>query len=336
MQRSAITVDDAIDLWLAVAERIGTDGNEPVLPATLRKYRQVARDYIRPHFEGMKLLEVRPPNVARFRAWLLMTCPRPLATRALSNLRSCLESCRLQGIISSNPARGIVISRRGNEVDPESMPSRAEAMQMLAAADALVGEAGFDRRSDAARDRAAIYVLRFTGLRVGELLGLAWPALDTWTHRLSVSRMVDAEGRLTDPKSRAGHRTLDIPPALTGLLLQWQRACPRSADRLMFPNKRRAPWIPSNFAKDAWARVSERAGLTQPDGRPKFTRHAFRDFFASELIDAGATVKEVQYVLGHARATTTLRYYGRLFHDAESGGRRRRLVERIGMAGWPR
>ena len=335
MQRSTISVDDALDLWLAVAERIGVDGNEPVLPATLRKYRQAARDYIRPHFEGMTLCQVTAPAVARFRTWLLVTLPRPLATNTLSKLRSCLECCRLQGLISTNPARGIVIATRISEVDPLSLPSRDNARQMLAATDALVREAHPDRRRLAARDRAAIYLLRFTGLRIGELLGLAWPALDTWTHRLAISQMVDGEGRITDPKSRAGHRTLDVPPAMTRLLLEWQRDCPGSADRLMFPNTKRAPWIPSNFAKTAWKQASERAGLTRFDGRPAYTRHSFRDLYASELIAAGATIKEVQYILGHARATTTLRYYGRLFHDVESGGRRRYLIRRIADAGWP-
>ena len=335
MPRSEVAVDDAIGLWLAVAERVGIAGNEPVLPETLRKYRQVARDYIRPHFGDMKLHQVTAPIVARFRTWLLLNCPRPLATRALANFRSCLEACRLQGLISTNPARDIVIVTRASELDPATLPGRADAVRLLEAADSLVHEARHDRRSVAARDRAAVYVLRFTGLRIGEVLGLAWPALDTWTHRLSVSQMVDAQGRVTCPKSRAGHRTLDVPPALTRLLLDWQRDCPRSADRLMFPNAKRKPWIPSNFANTAWARVSDRAGLTRPDGRPAYTRHSFRDLFASELIDAGATIKELQHILGHKHATTTLRYYGRLLHDADSGGRRRRLVERIAAAGWP-
>lgn len=64
--RSEITVDEAFDLWLAVAERVGLEGGEAILPVTLRKYRQVARDHIRPYFAGVMLWQMTAPVVARY------------------------------------------------------------------------------------------------------------------------------------------------------------------------------------------------------------------------------------------------------------------------------
>ncbi len=334
--RSEITVAEALDLWLAVAGRIGLNGTEPVLPTTLRKYRQVARDYIRPFFEGMTLRQVTAPVVARYRAQLLVTYSRPLAVRALTHLRSCLEACRLQGLIAVNPATDIRIATPSRQATPAAVPSREQAGRLLIAADALARVSDPRRRRARARNRAAVYVLRFTGMRIGEVLGLPWSAIDTWNHRIAVRQIVNSLGEIADPKTRASHRTLEVPPPLTRLLLDWQRDCPRSPAGLVFPAGCGKPWLPSNFASSAWARLSETARLVTPEGRSAFTRHSFRHLYAAELIDNGATISEVRAILGHARATTTLIYYGHLFHDAESASRRRRMIERIADENWPR
>jgi integrase len=46
-----------------------------------------------------------------------------------------------------------------------------------------------------------------------------------------------------------------------------------------------------------------------------YTTHDLRHFTASALIAHGATVKQVQTVLGHSSATVTLRTYTHLFPD---------------------
>ena len=47
------------------------------------------------------------------------------------------------------------------------------------------------------------------------------------------------------------------------------------------------------------------------------TSHGFRHFFASALISGGASVKQVQTVLGHASAVITLRTYAHLWPGDE-------------------
>ena len=47
------------------------------------------------------------------------------------------------------------------------------------------------------------------------------------------------------------------------------------------------------------------------------TSHGFRHFFASALIAGGASVKQVQTVLGHASAVITLRTYAHLWPGDE-------------------
>ncbi|MBP2192143.1 hypothetical protein BJ987_005044 [Nocardia goodfellowii] len=49
-----------------------------------------------------------------------------------------------------------------------------------------------------------------------------------------------------------------------------------------------------------------------------FTWHDLRHFYASALIQAGASVKTVQVRLGHSDANTTLRVYTHLWPDQDS------------------
>ncbi|MEV0764464.1 tyrosine-type recombinase/integrase [Nocardia sp. NPDC050435] len=49
-----------------------------------------------------------------------------------------------------------------------------------------------------------------------------------------------------------------------------------------------------------------------------FTWHDLRHFYASALIEAGASVKTVQHRMGHANAATTLRIYTHLWPDQDA------------------
>lgn len=69
-------------------------------------------------------------------------------------------------------------------------------------------------------------------------------------------------------------------------------------------------------------RIENRAGRAQREGRkpvelPHMVTHDLRHFFASALIAGGASVKQVQLVLGHASAVITLRTYAHLWPGEE-------------------
>lgn len=77
----------------------------------------------------------------------------------------------------------------------------------------------------------------------------------------------------------------------------------RRVAKLVFANARggavhRASW------SHAWAPAVAAAGLPA-----RFGLHGLRDFYATSLIHAGASVKTVQLALGHATPTITLNTY---------------------------
>ncbi len=62
--------------------------------------------------------------------------------------------------------------------------------------------------------------------------------------------------------------------------------------------------------KRIWADAAQQTEVS-------FTSHALRHFFASALISGGASVKQVQTVLGHASAVITLKVYSHLWPGDE-------------------
>ncbi|WSY92038.1 tyrosine-type recombinase/integrase [Streptomyces sp. NBC_00873] len=63
-------------------------------------------------------------------------------------------------------------------------------------------------------------------------------------------------------------------------------------------------------------RAAEREGR-KPVGLPHMVTHDPRHFYASALIGGGASVKQVQLVLGHASVVITLRIYAHLWPGEE-------------------
>jgi integrase len=83
----------------------------------------------------------------------------------------------------------------------------------------------------------------------------------------------------------------------------------RDADELVFTSPRGGPLRPNNFRK----RVFQQAVASI--GKPDLVPHDLRDTAASLAISAGASIKAVQRMLGHASAKMTLDVYGGLFTE---------------------
>ena len=80
---------------------------------------------------------------------------------------------------------------------------------------------------------------------------------------------------------------------------------PADADALIFGNRKGGYRRYRNFMRDSWIPAVE---ILNIDVRP----HDLRATCASLLIDAGASVKDVQNHLGHADPVTTMAIYARI------------------------
>ena len=159
------------------------------------------------------------------------------------------------------------------------------------------------------RDSLVVYVLAYCGLRFGELAALRVRDVDLLRRRLTVVRSVtDVDGHLVfgDPKT---HQCRQVPVPRF-LVEAFAAACSgRGPDELVFTSPAGGVLWNNNWRRRAFNPAAIRVGL---DG---LTPHELRHTAASLAVSAGANVKAVQRMLGHASAAMTLDVYSGLFGD---------------------
>ncbi|MEU0667142.1 site-specific integrase [Streptomyces lavendulocolor] len=165
---------------------------------------------------------------------------------------------------------------------------------------------------------AMIEVTALTGLRSGELRGLAVDRIDFLRRTLRVDQqLVYEKGKgmyLDDVKTGAGRRLLPLPRrAVDVLAAHIAHAPPPQSGEwaglvFMMPGGR-----PVGESTLDWAlkNICRRAGV-----QPRHW-HEIRHHYASVLIGGGENPKVVQKRLGHKDVMTTLRTYAHLFAEAE-------------------
>jgi integrase len=162
-----------------------------------------------------------------------------------------------------------------------------------------------------ARYRALVFVAAYTGLRAGELMGLRRKHLDLLRRSITVTEQVQYIGGrhlVLAPKSDAGRRSVAVPATVIRALEEHLAVYAEPGpDGLVFPAPEGGFLRLENFRKRVWQPVVAAAGVGP------LRIHDLRHTCASLAIAAGADVKVLQGMLGHASAALTLDRYGHLF-----------------------
>jgi len=170
----------------------------------------------------------------------------------------------------------------------------------------------------------ALYRLALSlGLRRGEVLGLRWADIAFATQTLRVTGSLQrAQGKLerSEPKTKAGARSLLLPEVLVALLANHRRLQAEERTQwgaawqehdLLFPTERGTPMEPSNLHRHFKAAL-KRAGL------PHTTRfHDLRHSCATFLIAQGVHPRVVMEILGHSQISLTMNTYGHVLPETQ-------------------
>ncbi len=241
--------------------------------------------------EGLSVTDLGGVTPGEIRAWLahLRQLAKPLSPRSLSQALSAIRTFHRfldRRLDTPNSAVGLV---RGPRVKP-SAPRPVSEDQ----ARGLLAEPGLDSDQEdweASRDEAVLTLLYGCGLRISEALSLRRSDAP-----LTTSLRITGKGAKT--------RIVPVLPQVAAAIAAYLVDLPfvLSADEPLFRAKRGGPLSPRHVQATV-QKLRGRLGL--PDSA---TPHALRHSFATHLLGAGADLRSIQELLGHASLSTTQRY----------------------------
>jgi integrase len=282
--------------------------------STWWKYRGLLDLYLLPRWGDLPLSAIHTEDIA---VWIAeIQKPREEGgsnvgasqTRHVHSVLSMVLGWCVPRRIPFNPAKGV----------PLPKPSEAEHVYLdHVQVEALANSAAslrtdYDQVAAGAHiNRPLILLLAYTGLRFNEAAALRVGKIDLAGRRIRITTaFAEVEGKLVEQTPKTGKsRTVPIPPSLVAELRPL--VSDRPDDALVFATKRGAPLRLRNWRRREFDKALKSAGL---NGKG-LTPHKLRHTAASLAIAAGADVKVVQAMLGHATATMTLDRYGHLFPD---------------------
>jgi integrase/recombinase XerC len=286
----SLSAGDARQRWL---EHLANERR--AAPRTLEAYGFAAGRYIafleRHRGEALTVQGLTEISAGDVRAWLahLRAGDHPLSPRSLSQALSAIRTFHRyldRRLDAPNPAIALV---RGPRVKPGAPRPVTEDQAV-----GLIAEPAFDPdRQDweVARDQAVLTLLYGCGLRISEALSL----------KRSDAPLPDSL-RILGKGSKT--RIVPVLPAVREAIDLYLADVPfvLDADAPLFRAKRGGPLSPRHVQATV-------QGLRGRLGLPaSATPHALRHSFATHLLGAGADLRSIQELLGHASLSTTQRY----------------------------
>ncbi|HVR06868.1 MAG TPA: tyrosine recombinase [Thermoanaerobaculia bacterium] len=288
------------------------EGERNFSPHTLRAYEGdllrfldfLARDFLALPPEDVRPQAVDGLAVRSFLASLhAQGLERRSQARALSALRSLLRFACREGTLAANPAQGVPTPRLPQTLPRHLRPGEVEALLEAPGRAAEPGDAPAAAAAAldallARRDRALLELLYAAGLRVGELVGLDWGAIDLAARVLRVVGKGGKERMVPFGRPAAG--------ALRQWLDVWERVRERQGrggtEEPVFLNHRGGRLSDRSVRRiiDRWIEQTALARGVHP--------HTLRHTFATHLLEGGADLRAIQELLGHASLSTTQKY----------------------------
>ncbi|MBH0099925.1 site-specific integrase [Salinibacterium sp. NSLL150] len=268
--------------------------NEDLVSNAIAAYERAWRLRVKPSLGGLALGKLTPLTISRARAsWSGSASTKQDALALLSRL---LGLAVMEGLILANPCKSLRASRgKAHDADPVSRAlSDVQVARMLTLADFHP----FGQRSLAG--------LAFTGLRLGELVGLRWEDVDTGQGLITVRRTYspNGSGKLEIRPTKSGH-IRSVP--ILNELLPWLEQAQEAGFDHVFTGVRGGPFDSGNLSRAVkWPQIREKIA-TFPDGR-ELRFHDLRHTFLTRLARAGNSPQNIQRVAGHASITTTELY----------------------------
>lgn len=269
------------------------------LKPSSRKVMETAwRIHVEPHWGNRQVSTIKKSQVS---AWVgKKTAERSAQTvrRMVFVLSGILELAADDRAIVRNPTVGVPLPAKAKK------PARYLTHRQV--------EALAEQLKD--HEKATIVrFLAYTGLRWGELAALRVQDVDLIKNRVTVEQnavLVNGLYEIGTPKTGKA-RTLGSAPFLAFLLRAQMSG--KTQEQYVFGDDMSPMRYPN--AGDGWFVGAVKRAREADETFPEITLHDLRHTAASLAVSAGANVKAVQRMLGHASAAMTLDVYADLFDE---------------------
>ena len=309
-------------------------GSKELAPTTYKRYCRMLETRILPYFGHFYINKIRPTDIMKFYDLLEkdtqlvrkkgnngLKTKKPLSGKTILEhhrlLRAMLHRAVYWQLIVSNPAERVQSPKakkpKRRSYDDEQTKILLENLEKLTVEDT--------------KYKVAIILTIFTGVRLGELMGLEWQDVDFRNGIISINRSsqyLSDMGVFTKvPKTESSIREISIPEFIISLLEEYKLWYEEqkslygelwtNSDRL-FVQADGKPMHPSSISK--W--FVKYVGTI---GLPVINFHGLRHTNASLLVAQNVDIAVVSARLGHAQISTTLDFYVHplLSHNRKAG-----------------
>ena len=289
------TVSQWLDTWMETFCAV------KVKPLTYSTYHVAIKNHIKPSLGALRLQAVRGVHVQKL--YNRMTADG-LSAKTVKNVAAILHKAFSvavkQGLMQANPCDAAELPKAMHK---EITPLTDSEIPLFL--EAIKGHP-FE---------GAYALCLFAGLREGECLGLSWDQVDFEARRITISQQLQKEKKkgaryYIAPSTKSGKPRQIEPPEIAFEYLRTERRRQTekrlaagelwsNPDNLVFTDE-----LGHHFAIPTFYERFKRiaASIGRPDARPHDLRHTA----ATVAIAAGADIKSVQDLLGHATASFTL------------------------------
>jgi integrase len=322
----SVSPDVGADAFRVVAERwFKTKEGAQRKPKTLAGYRSILDTLVLPRWGDTPMKEVTYPELSAWIAGLSVNGSQAGTGLSASRIR---QTHQLRGAVFKYAIRaGLASKNIAAEIDRRhDLPETTEAAQHY-----LTHAQLLDFAREVRRFETMTLIFGYCGLRFGEAAALR--RRDVSDKEITVrnsATYVQGQGIVETATITKRTRRVPVPGPV------WDRLkpeLPAEPDAFVFPSRKGGHlplgeyrWAFDNAMKVVEARIeAHRQQEIADDGEattptfPSITPHDLRHTCASLAISAGANVKVVQHMLGHATAAMTLDLYGHLMSDDLAG-----------------
>lgn len=274
---------------------------------TVDIYESYFRNYIESRLGHLDIAELSAPELQCFYDEIIEA--QKISIKTLRNIHSVihrgLKTAVRLGIIQANPSASIELPR-----EDKSEVEILREDEILKLKDAITDE----------RLGISVFIALYTGLRLGEILGLKWSKVDLSKRTLKVTHSISRQsiGRnnsakrtqlvLHEPKTESSKRSVPLKGELVNKLIEFKeqqkyRYYKENIEEDFVLSKIYMKPIDPRTIQEFFKRMQLKAGIRN------YKFHALRHTFASRAIRAGASDKVISNVLGHGSVTTTSNIY---------------------------